>query len=429
VPEAGYALTEDAAKQLQRLWREHRQLYDVLRRQTAAIKRVQAQMPAQWAQWLEVTSVTLDAHAEAYPGRLLTYDPLADEFANFTAVWVRFPGEVQPAVNAVYRGWLESVEGDGDLSIYLVFGPASGMDGLLVRDVDGSPSQAAQILEVNQASGIYVSATFVEGDLVGATLTLAEASATGWGVVSPNPQTWAGNKYLTNTSEIGLAAGGTDGDFTLRKRADGRFVIGGNEGDPPILEWDRTNNRLLLDGEAGNAKYAVVEDSAAFNGATGTLTDGTVVKGGLVTSIVDGTRGTATMGSAYTITADDVWEDTGLSITLPSAGTYLLIYAVHGLAALSAGTLARVAARLYNVSDSAAVADSEVACAWWPTAASLQGRNTGGQSMILSVAASKTLRLEAKRDGSGATWAASQIVTCNEGRTKINYVKIAQATS
>ena len=131
--------------------------------------------------------------------------------------------------------------------------------------------------------------------------------------------------------------------------------------------------------------------------------------------------GTGYAPSFTGISSDATWFDSGASITI-AAGTYLLTYSLRASMAITAGG-GLISGRLYNVTDAAAVTNSEVMAVASSIAGTTQG--TGTTSVVLTVAGTKTIRLEAQRDA-GATYVGAGTRTKSDagGRTSISYVRI-----
>jgi len=132
--------------------------------------------------------------------------------------------------------------------------------------------------------------------------------------------------------------------------------------------------------------------------------------------------GTGYAPSFTGISSDATWFDSGASITI-AAGTYLLTYSLRASMAITAG-LGLISGRLYNVTDAAAVTNSEVMVVSSNIVGTTQG--TGTTSVVLTIAGTKTIRLEAQRDaGATYTGAATRTKSDAGGRTSISYVRIA----
>lgn len=134
--------------------------------------------------------------------------------------------------------------------------------------------------------------------------------------------------------------------------------------------------------------------------------------------------GQSVLGSAFTLTqANGTFEDTGLSITLPAAGTYAIWYNVRGVISFSVGSSALIACELYNSTDAAAVTDSQRLVVYYNVTGASWANSIGANALV-TVAASKTIKLYAKRD-SATTWTTSVIQSdTTNGRTAMGYVRI-----
>ena len=130
--------------------------------------------------------------------------------------------------------------------------------------------------------------------------------------------------------------------------------------------------------------------------------------------------GTAYANGITNLSADTTWFDTGASVSL-TAGTYLVTSISHALLITSAGT-GTIVSRLYNVTDAAAVTDSE--CCAFSTSIVGTYQGTGTLSMILTVGGTKSIRLEAQRVA-GGTYTSASVRSNTAGRSGITYVRIA----
>ena len=130
--------------------------------------------------------------------------------------------------------------------------------------------------------------------------------------------------------------------------------------------------------------------------------------------------GTGYASGITSLSSDDTWFDTGASVSL-TAGTYLITSFCHGLQVTSAG-VGQISSRLYNVTDAAAVTNSE--CKVVHTEFVGAAEATGTLSLILTVSGTKSIRLEAQRASVG-TYSSVSVRNNNTGRSGITYVRIA----
>lgn len=155
------------------------------------------------------------------------------------------------------------------------------------------------------------------------------------------------------------------------------------------------------------------------------LTQGTANDDALCYPWIGNASSSSTLASTYTISADNgAYEDTGLSVALPSAGTYLVGYTARtNINAAVSGSGSYILTELYNSTDGAAVANSEEIGAYATTVlASYYGVSTVILPVV--VAASKTIKLYAKVIAATTTTTRTVNSDAN-GRTTLWYVKIA----
>jgi len=171
----------------------------------------------------------------------------------------------------------------------------------------------------------------------------------------------------------------------------------------------------VANGGTGTASPSLV--AGAGVAITGAWPNQTVSASGGPTA----TCGEATLAGSFSLTATDVWLDTGLSVTLPAAGTYLLFYSarISNYPTAGAGVISN---RLYDVTAAAAVANTETGLYHSITGAILQ-LNGSSSFAVYAVAAAHVVRLEVKRNA--ATWGESAVYSNSDGRTKVCYVRVA----
>jgi hypothetical protein len=151
---------------------------------------------------------------------------------------------------------------------------------------------------------------------------------------------------------------------------------------------------------------------------TGTLTEAQLPGGDWVTA----TSG-ETVGGSFTLTAaSGTFEATGVTFTLPAAGTYKVTGQVRGEVTPSAAGAHYIVGKIRNTSDSADVANSETMV----VLSSQNGVNvnlTAAMSLEITVTGAKTFELYASRNGTSFT--NSAILSNSIGYTKFNWVRIA----
>lgn len=136
---------------------------------------------------------------------------------------------------------------------------------------------------------------------------------------------------------------------------------------------------------------------------------------------VGANNGTDYANASTALAADSTWYDTGASVSL-TIGTYLVTSFAQGFLRTSAST-AGVTTRLYSVTDTAAVTNSEC-CIVWDVNATRRSA-TGTLSLIITVAGTKTIRLEAQRLAGGTYSVSPTILNDTVGRSGITFVRIA----
>jgi len=137
-------------------------------------------------------------------------------------------------------------------------------------------------------------------------------------------------------------------------------------------------------------------------------------------------NGESVLGGTISLTGTaGSYQDTLLSVTLPSAGLYRITANVRGALTGNAGTLWWLTAKLYNNTDSSDVANSERLIVLTGVTGQVFQMTTAIVSEGYSVSASKVIRLHVFRNGTGGpSWTTSQILSDANGRTTLSYEKI-----
>lgn len=119
------------------------------------------------------------------------------------------------------------------------------------------------------------------------------------------------------------------------------------------------------------------------------------------------------------VPASGVWTSTGLTISLPAAGTYMVEMSVRSTILYSSS--AYILARLYDATAGAAIANSELLCTYTAgSTATIKGTFT--TTVPITVTGATTIRLDANRNG---TVTNAQIESSSSGRTALTWWKIA----
>jgi len=224
--------------------------------------------------------------------------------------------------------------------------------------------------------------------------------------------------YSTSTTGLASLAAGTSG-YLLKS---------GGVGAPSWLQTVPVGNGGT--GQTSNfvAGGAIYGASTSAQGCTAAGTAGQVLTSAGASAPtwsnpVTATASESVLGSPFTITgADGVFQDTGLSVKLPSAGTYLITAEVRGDLFVTVAD-GYIRAYLYNSTDAAIVANTATMCTYAGTLSKYFFATTP-IGTIITVAASKTIKLYASRNGT-ATYTLSDIGSDATGYTRMRYVKIA----
>jgi hypothetical protein len=170
---------------------------------------------------------------------------------------------------------------------------------------------------------------------------------------------------------------------------------------------------------------AIFSDGEGDPAAIGTAADGASSYAARRNHVHAITNGSAVLGSAFNITGTaGTYQDTGLSVTLPDAGTYKITANVRAHLRGNAGSAWWIHCELFNSTDAAAVANSERLVVLTGSNAFLF-QTTCPLDFIVTVAASKVIKLYAARNGNTSpSWTTSNIESDANGRTNLSYEKI-----
>jgi hypothetical protein len=190
------------------------------------------------------------------------------------------------------------------------------------------------------------------------------------------------------------------------------------------------NEIMVVTAEATNTLTVTrgVEGTTAATHSNGTAITQVVTSAALTQLKLDanlagisGNNSNVVLGADFAITGlTTVYQDSGLAVTLPSAGTYLLMSAIAVALAYSAGSFISIQAKLRNTTDSTDVTAQPPLISYNNAGTLAEVLNVGPLFEIVTVAASKVIKLYVNRQFDG-TSADSRILI---GST-LAFVKIA----
>jgi hypothetical protein len=120
-----------------------------------------------------------------------------------------------------------------------------------------------------------------------------------------------------------------------------------------------------------------------------------------------------------TATASSAYVSTGLSITLPVAGTYMIEQSIRS--GVTANNVSYIVTRLFNVTGAVALANTEVLCAY-SSGNGIRSPLTSTSTSPVTVTGSTVIRLDATRYNAATSAAVESSVS---GRTTLTWWKIA----
>jgi len=180
-------------------------------------------------------------------------------------------------------------------------------------------------------------------------------------------------------------------------------------------------------GTPANGEVRFCSDCAATSPCTGSGSGATATRVAGAWNCSTGGGGVnasaQTAASATTaLTVDDTWTDvSGATVTLPSAGVYLINFTVVAYGQTSSGS-GSLRARLFNTTDAAEVSASLMTVVYATTSGAA---SSSAKSLIVTVAASKAIKIQGLR-GAGPVYTASSIYSDGTtGYSLISYVKLS----
>ena len=188
-----------------------------------------------------------------------------------------------------------------------------------------------------------------------------------------------------------------------------------------------TYNTGVMINNVGNVGIGTTSPGAKLE-VTGTAgTDGIKFPDATLqtTASTSNINGSAATSTSFTITASNgTYQDSGLSVTLPSAGTYMLRANVRSAISNSGGALNYIVGKLYNATDGADVANSQTMLLLSDAATTNNLQATAPIDAIVTVNGSKVIKRYVFRSCS-ATCSTSVLYADANGISRLQYVKLS----
>jgi hypothetical protein len=220
----------------------------------------------------------------------------------------------------------------------------------------------------------------------------------------------------------GGAAPYVEGEYRISRTIQTRVPSGGGPWIYKVRgQWTKSGDYewYLLDDLVSHTADALLQRAGKFDATSGLFSFYYGIAG-----VPTETTGSSTLASDFDITAaSGTYVDTGLGVTLPTAGTYLVIADVQAQLNISGGSFAYITVQLRNTTDGVYVANT--------TKAPVLVQDTNRLVLacatvvaIITVASPKTIKLYAARSGTTPTYAISRIQADANGATGMRFVKL-----
>jgi hypothetical protein len=143
------------------------------------------------------------------------------------------------------------------------------------------------------------------------------------------------------------------------------------------------------------------------------------------TWVTVGAAGQSVLASNFTLTSTNTYQDTGLSVSLPTAGFYVINFNPRGVIQKGSAADGWIAVRLFNSTAGSAVADSDRLVFYKPSSDTTLTQIHSAYSVQVYIAAPTTIRLDGSRNSGGSpTWTFASIDSNSNGRTALSYQRI-----
>lgn len=191
----------------------------------------------------------------------------------------------------------------------------------------------------------------------------------------------------------------------------------------PITSAGNVSDTLAT--HTANTIFAGPSSGGAATPAFRAMVTGDLPGGNWVTSNV-ATR--SVLGGTFSVSADSTWQDvtnggTNCEVSI-TAGTWLVIATARAQVVLTAGS-GNMSIMLRNITDSSDVSNSELCVIRGSASNTVSNASSASLAMPITVTGTKTIRMRAWRDGGGATYSTSNILSDSVGRTSMVAIRIA----
>lgn len=230
---------------------------------------------------------------------------------------------------------------------------------------------------------------------------------------------------LVPTAEKTGAYTAVSGDLVICDTSGGAFTVtlpaAPRKGDRVGVSLRLAGNNLTV-GRNGNT----IDGAAADLTLSAANTSRTVQYDGSGWRTTEAS-GLSVLASAFALTTTNTFQDTGLEVTLPAAGTWDLNFSPRAVVQVSGGD-GWISVRLYDETAAAVVSDSTRLMYYVASGITDLKQLHVAFSHPVTVTAASTIRLEAVRgNGSGTpSWSLSQIDSNADGRTTLSYVRMSK---
>lgn len=176
---------------------------------------------------------------------------------------------------------------------------------------------------------------------------------------------------------------------------------------------------LLPNGSLSNSSLTVAAGSGiSVSGCSPVSLGGTCT-----VTATSATNGISLLTSSPFAITSTSYQSIGLSATLPSTGTYLLLVDLRTLINVSVGSGAYIECQLYNTTDALQIANSETIGAYAPVVAQ-QYYGQVGIGLVTGNTGSKVIDVQCLRGG-GTTYTTSGVYNDTNGRSRFTYIKLS----